>query len=207
MDQIKIGKFIAQMRKKCNLTQRQLAEQLCISDKTVSKWECGKGLPEVSLMLPLCECLGISVNELLTGQQLDDSEYKSKAEDNIMKLMNERQENKKKMLLGIAVMFVTLIASMTLILVSGLAQMDEPVRIILLIIGLVVMAGGLCVAIILDVDSSVFECPKCGARFVPSTKEYVMGVHTLTRRHLRCPECGKKSMCIRRLSHKDEGEQ
>ena len=62
MDQIKIGKFIAQMRKEKKLTQRNLADELCISDKTISKWECGKGLPEVSLMLPLCEILEISVN-------------------------------------------------------------------------------------------------------------------------------------------------
>lgn len=54
MDQIKIGKFIADMRKEMNMTQKQLADALSISDKTISKWECGKGLPEVSLMLPLC---------------------------------------------------------------------------------------------------------------------------------------------------------
>ena len=59
MDQIKIGKFIATLRKECKLTQRQLADKLAISDKTVSKWECGLGLPEVSLMLPLCATLGI----------------------------------------------------------------------------------------------------------------------------------------------------
>ena len=67
MDQMRIGKFIAESRKALGLTQRQLAYTLDISDKTVSKWECGKGLPEVSLMLPLCRTLGISVNEMLSG--------------------------------------------------------------------------------------------------------------------------------------------
>ena len=75
MDQIKIGKFIAQMRKDQGLTQRQLAELLSISDKTVSKWECGKGLPEASLMLPLCEALHMTVNDLLTGEKVSPSEY------------------------------------------------------------------------------------------------------------------------------------
>ena len=70
MDQIKIGKFIADTRKERNITQRQLADALHISDKTVSKWERGKGLPKVSLMLPLCEELGISVNDLLTGERV-----------------------------------------------------------------------------------------------------------------------------------------
>ena len=65
MDQVRIGRFIAEMRKTQNLTQRQLAERLSISDKTISKWECGKGLPEVSLMLPLCEALHMEPRLLL----------------------------------------------------------------------------------------------------------------------------------------------
>ncbi len=70
MDQVKIGRFIAETRKAQNLTQRQLADALSISDKTVSKWECGKGLPEVSLMLPLCGALRITVNDLLAGERV-----------------------------------------------------------------------------------------------------------------------------------------
>lgn len=93
MDQIKIGAFIAALRKEQGLTQRQLAEELNISDKTVSKWECGKGLPEVSLMLPLCQRLGISVNELLSGERLEQENYEKKAEENILNLMID---NKKK---------------------------------------------------------------------------------------------------------------
>ena len=85
MDQIKTGKFIAEMRKEQNMTQRQLADALLISDKTVSKWECGKGLPEVSLMLPLCDILKITVNDLLSGRRVSEGEYKMKAEENIMK--------------------------------------------------------------------------------------------------------------------------
>ena len=90
MDQIKIGKFIAAMRKEQNLTQRQLAELLQISDKTVSKWECGNGMPEVGTMLPLCETLHINVNELLTGERLD-TEYQEKAEENLVSLAREKE--------------------------------------------------------------------------------------------------------------------
>ena len=71
MDQAKTGRFIAARRKELGLTQRQLAEQLSISDKTVSKWECGGGLPEVGLMLPLCGALGVTVNELLAGRRVE----------------------------------------------------------------------------------------------------------------------------------------
>ena len=78
MDQIKTGKFISALRKEKGLTQLQLADILSISDKTVSKWERGAGLPEVSLILPLCEALGISVNELLNGEKMTNIDYKSK---------------------------------------------------------------------------------------------------------------------------------
>lgn len=96
MDQIKIGRFIAATRKGLNMTQRQLADALDISDKTISKWECGKGLPEVSLMLPLCDALGISVNELLTCERISQTDYQKKAEDNIMDLMNENEKIAKE---------------------------------------------------------------------------------------------------------------
>ena len=101
MDQIKIGNFISTMRKEQGLTQRQLADKLLISDKTVSKWECGKGMPEVSLMLPLCDALGINLNELFSGEKLTDADYKKKAEENIMNLVKEKSESKKKIILSV----------------------------------------------------------------------------------------------------------
>jgi len=87
MDHIKTGKFIAQQRKEKEFTQKQLADKLGVSDKAVSRWECGKGFPDVSLMIPLCELLGISVNELLCGEKLDELEYHIKAEENIVTLV------------------------------------------------------------------------------------------------------------------------
>ena len=89
MDQIKTGKFIADERKKKGYTQRQLAEQLGISDKTISKWERGNGFPEISLLLPLCNELDLSVNELLTGERISETEYREKAEENMVNLVKE----------------------------------------------------------------------------------------------------------------------
>ena len=96
MDQTEIGAFIARERRAKKLTQRQLADALGISDKTVSKWECGNGLPEVSLMLPLCAALELSVNELLSGERLDEEQYRRRAEENMMDLIREREENKRR---------------------------------------------------------------------------------------------------------------
>lgn len=70
MDQIKIGKFIAECRKDCNMTQSQMAEKLGVSNKSVSRWETGRNMPDVSLFIPLCELLGITVNELIIGERI-----------------------------------------------------------------------------------------------------------------------------------------
>lgn len=91
MNQIKIGKFLADMRRQQHFTQRALADALGISDKTVSKWECGSGMPELSLMLPVCKLLHIDLNELFSGEKLTDAAYKQKAEETIMTLIKEAE--------------------------------------------------------------------------------------------------------------------
>lgn len=75
MNQVMIGKFIAKCRKEKELTQAQLAERLGITDRAVSKWETGKSMPDASVMLELCEILGITVNELLSGEKVDENNY------------------------------------------------------------------------------------------------------------------------------------
>lgn len=101
MNQIKIGQFIAEVRKKKGLTQGQVADILLVSDKTVSKWECGNGLPNVSLMLPLCDILGISLNELLSGEYVSEEGYRKKAEENIIKIIEEREKSQQRSVLTI----------------------------------------------------------------------------------------------------------
>ena len=86
MDQIKIGKFIAECRKKNNLTQMQLAEKLNITDRAISKWENGKGMPDSSIMLDLCNELKISVNELLCGELIEMNNYNEVAEKMLLEM-------------------------------------------------------------------------------------------------------------------------
>lgn len=100
MDQAKIGRFIAEMRKKQGLTQREFAELLGISDKSVSKWECGNGMPDISLMLPICDVLKINLNELFSGEKLSDADYKQKAEENMMELIKKANSMKKNIVGG-----------------------------------------------------------------------------------------------------------
>uniref|UniRef100_UPI00036E88D7 helix-turn-helix domain-containing protein n=1 Tax=Ruminococcus flavefaciens TaxID=1265 RepID=UPI00036E88D7 len=153
MDQGKIGKFISQMRKEKGLTQKQLGDELLISDKTVSKWETGKGMPEVSLMLPLCEKLGINVNELLTGERIPDEDYKKKAEENIMNIMREKEESIRKIIVSVIAGATGILAGCTLIVVSGVFDMAAWQRGLLLAIGIIVMIGGIAVAAIEDMTA------------------------------------------------------
>ena len=207
MDQQKIGQFIAEMRKEQGLTQRELAEKLLITDKTVSKWECGKGLPDVSLMMPLCQILKISVNELLTGRRLQSSEYQRNAEKNLMKLINEREHAKRSLWLGIVAFVPAFLAGITLIMISCYFELEVWQRIVLILIATLTIAAGLVVAVVLEVHSGAFECAKCGKRFMPKMCAYLAGMHTATRRYLKCPYCGQSSMCLRRFSLNEESEE
>lgn len=91
MDQMKIGSFIAALRKEQNMTQRILAEKLGITDRAISKWENGRGLPDVSLMKPLCEILGISVTELLNGERTSEAETINKVEETVFEVLSDRE--------------------------------------------------------------------------------------------------------------------
>ncbi|MBQ8371862.1 MAG: helix-turn-helix transcriptional regulator [Clostridia bacterium] len=201
MDQIKIGFFIKAERRRRGLTQRALADMLGVSDKAVSKWETGSGLPDVSLMMPLCEILEISVNELLSAERLDQNQYRRKAEENIMSMIEKKQRDAKRlMVISFVLVGISLIATIGIVLLAGLATMEDWVRILLLICAMVQMLLVIGVAAAIEMKIGSFECTKCGALFVPTAKQYLMGAHTITRRRLTCPKCGKRSYCIKRLA-------
>ena len=143
MDQIKTGRFIAEERKRKGFTQRRLAEALGISDKTVSKWECGNGFPDVSLLLPLCGQLDVSVNELLAGERVSTENYRKKAEENMVDLIREAQESKKKIILSALVAVMMLLAAIPLIVISGMLEMAVWLRVVLVGVGAVEIVLGL----------------------------------------------------------------
>lgn len=122
MDQVKIGKFLSELRKEQGMTQQQLADAIGVSNKTISKWECGKGMPEISSITPLCQTLQINVNELLSGERLPEDGYSKKAEENMMNLIQETEISKKKNRNSISIIIVTLI---TVLLVGGLVVVSS----------------------------------------------------------------------------------
>ncbi len=103
MNQTKIGKFIAQKRKEKNLTQSELAEKLNVTDRSVSNWENGKCMPDISLFNPLCSVLDITINEFLSGEEIENKDYQKKLEENIINTIN--YNNKKNMLPVILLIF------------------------------------------------------------------------------------------------------
>ena len=202
MDQIVIGKFIASERKRKGYTQRQLADILQISDKTISKWERGNGFPEVSLLLPLCNELDITVNELLSGERVSEADYQKKAEENMMSMIKEREENKKKVILTTITGLIATVAFITLILVVCVYTevMALPVKIVLVCIACGIFVPGLIVAMEGDRTIGYYKCKACGELFIPTFGEYTLGMHILTTRYLRCPKCGKVTWCKKVLS-------
>lgn len=202
MDQIKTGKFLAQIRKERQLTQRQLADMLSISDKTVSKWECGKGMPEVSLMLPLCNELHITVNELLSGERVPLADYQTRAEENMMDLIKQNAENKKHMGLSMVCAAITVIAVCSLVVIASYLALPVTVRIALIVFAIVTAAAGITAAAMLEIKAGYYECPHCHTFFVPSMGDYVKAYHTFTKRRLTCPSCGRIAMCRHRLTRK-----
>ena len=96
MDQEKIGKFILENRKLKKLTQSELAEKLGVTDRAVSNWENGKNMPDLSIFKPLCDTLDISINELISGEKIEDKNYKEKLEENIINTIDYIDKKKSK---------------------------------------------------------------------------------------------------------------
>lgn len=121
MNQTEIGKFIAKCRKEKKLTQAQLAEKLNITDRAISKWETGKSMPDSSIMLELCEILGITVNELLSGEKIDMEVYEKKAEENLITLKRKEENNITKNVIISILFSVTLFIGIMVCLICNIA--------------------------------------------------------------------------------------
>lgn len=121
MNQTEIGKFIAKCRKEKKLTQTQLAEKLNITDRAVSKWETGKSMPDSSIMLGLCEILGITVNELLSGEKIDMESYEKKADENLITLKKKDENNMTKNVIISILFSATLLIGIMVCLICNIA--------------------------------------------------------------------------------------
>ena len=195
MDQIKIGKFIAECRKNVNLTQMQLAEKLNITDRAVSKWETGKSLPDSSIMLDLCELLGISVNDLLNGEVIVMENYKEKSEELLLEMVKEKEEIDKMLLkaeiiVGIISFLPLLIAT---VFVAYNQHITEWIRAIIVFASIIPFLIALPFLIKIEQKAGYYKCSECGHCYVPTFKSVFMAPHMARTRYMKCPKCNKKS--------------
>lgn len=194
MDQIKIGKFIAQRRKAANLTQMQLAEKLNITDRAVSKWETGKALPDSSLMLELCGILNITVNDLLSGEVVTLEKYNKELENKIMEVLKEKEASDRHLLtLEWVVGGLSLVVLMAPIVIGAYAPLEEWKKLVIVFSGFIPALIGFSFAIKIEQTAGYYECKECGHRYVPSLKAMYFAPHMGRTRKMKCPACGKKS--------------
>lgn len=194
MDQIKIGRFIAERRKIKNLTQAQLAEKLNITDRAVSKWENGRSLPDSSIMLELCEILDITVNDLLCGEVLIMEKYNEEMEKHLLEIVKEKEIADRRLLKIEIVMGIVSIALMLgLCVLAAYAPIDDWLRIVLIIIGFIPALVLVPFMIRIEQMAGYYECEKCGNRYVPKYSSVFMAMHMGRTRYLKCPECNKRS--------------
>ena len=200
MNQAKIGKFIAELRKQKNLTQMQLAEKLGITDKAISKWETGRAMPDTSIMLELCDILCISVKDLLCGEKTDMDNNSQRNEQLLLDMANELERKNKTIWSCMwAIMTVSMIG-----LLAGLAiaafLIPEGVWQLVTILGVCVVFLIPCFyALKLEVSVGAYKCKNCGFEIVPTYKEALNAMHRGTTRYLKCPKCNKRTWCKKTL--------
>ena len=132
MDQVKIGKFIAQLRKEKNMTQLDLAKKLGVTDRAISKWENGRGMPELSIIKPLCEELSTTINELFCGEKIVEKDFTQKAEENIantLKYTNIEIKKTKRIFMAVFIGIIGIIILLVICFAVDVNRMrnDKPV--------------------------------------------------------------------------------
>lgn len=193
MDQIKIGQFIAECRKKKGLTQMQLSEKLNITDRAISKWERGKSLPDSAIMLPLCAILGISVNELLSGEYVMEKNNE-KSEQLLLEMAKQKEQADKRLLaIEVVVGVISISVFFALIIFASYVEMKEWLRVVLILIGFAPLVIAVPFMLKIEQMAGYYECQKCGHRYVPTFRAVNLAMHMGRTRYMRCPECKQKS--------------
>lgn len=204
MDLVKIGKFIAEERKKKNLTQESLAEKLYITDRAVSKWERGLSLPDADKMLDLCNILDINVNELLIGEKIDMKDEKKKTEELLLELAKQEELKNKKLMTNMWVTGISVLVFYLGILAIACLTLEEgPV------LGTVICASTVLFVLVcfyllkLEVEAGYYECNACHHKHIPSYFSALMAPHMSTTRYLKCPKCGKRTWSKKVMTKED----
>ena len=202
MDYNKIGCFIASERKAKKLTQEKLAEKIFVSEKTISKWENGNGVPDTNSLVKLCEVFNVSINELLCGERFVE-DNKERNEELLLSMAKDLELKDRTIWKS---MWVIMIFSITALLLTCLAAAylvaSETWKLILVIFACCFFLIPCFYALKLEVSIGAYKCKKCGHEIVPTYKEALNSMHRGTTRYLKCPNCNKRTWCKKVLKKK-----
>ena len=194
MDQIKIGKFIADRRKQVNLTQMQLAEILNITDRAVSKWETGKSLPDSSVMLELCNILKITVNDLLSGEVITMENYNKEMENKLIEMVKQKEESDRRLLrMEIVTGICCILPLFASAIIVSEVPMAEWLSTVIVLASLLPLLIATPFMIKIEQKAGYYECQKCGHKHIPRYSSVFFAMHTGRTRYMRCPKCNKLS--------------
>ena len=200
MDYNKIGEFIKNERKAKKLTQAKLAEQLFVSEKTVSKWETGNGIPDTNVLPQLCEILGISLNELLNGERIV-VENKEQNEKLLLDMTKElEQKNKIIWRTMWILMIVSLVFFLSGTLVASILIPEGPLQLVVIISITIAFLIPCFYALKLEVSVGTYKCKKCGCEIIPTYTEALKAMHMGTTRYLKCPNCKKRTWFKKKIN-------
>jgi transcriptional regulator with XRE-family HTH domain len=171
-----------------------LAEKLNITDRAVSKWERGISMPDSSIMLELCDILKISVNDLLCGEVVAMDNYDKELENNLLEMVKKKEQADKRLLsLEIFIGVLCIAVMLALTAVASLVQMEEWLRILLIVIGLVPILLAAPLMLRIEQVAGYYECKECRHRYIPTYKAVNLAPHMGRTRYMRCPKCNKRS--------------
>lgn len=200
MDYFVIGNFIAAERKKRQLTQQQLADRLNVSNKTVSKWECGRGLPDISVIQPLCKELELDVSELLAGKRLDSVAMKKQAEEILLEQMELQQRSKRskiRILYGAVTISAVAMSLVIYVVAKYTTVLPDTVKGILIVFFGWVMGIAIFTTLYQEHKNALYQCPDCETSFQPSVIRFIFSPKKMNDRWLKCPNCHKVVRCRR----------
>ena len=204
MNQIKIGRFIAECRKSADLTQMQLGEMLNITDRAVSKWETGRALPDASLMLQLCDILGISVNELLSAERIGMKNNEQKNEQLLLEMAEQLEQKNKTIWRSMwIIMIISIIGLLGCLLVTALLVPEGPWQLVFIFVAVVLFLIPCFYALKLEVSVGSYKCKKCGHEIVPTYKQALNAMHMGTTRYLYCPVCNRRTWCKKEVKTRE----
>jgi len=203
MNYKKIGEFIKNERKLKKLTQQKLAEKLFVSEKTISKWENGKSMPDSNLLLKLCDIFKIDLNELLNGEK--NNIEKAQQSEHLLLDMAKELDIKNKIIWKSmwVIMGVSLIAFLTGIFLTTFFVPEGVWQLISVLAISVVFLIPCFYALKLEVSVGSYKCKNCGCEIVPTYKEALNAMHRGTTRYLKCPNCHKRTWCKKNIKSKN----